>query len=52
MKGLSRDRRKMVITPTKCRRCGLSGGTMVKIGDHYEHQDKDKCRLMQSRRSS
>ena len=32
-----------------CSKCGLSGGTMVKIDDHYEHQDKDKCGIMQFR---
>ena len=33
-----------------CSKCGLGGGTMVKVGDHYEHQDQEKCRILQLRR--
>ena len=35
--------------PILCSKCGLSGGTLVKVADHYEHQDKEKCRIMQLR---
>lgn len=30
-----------------CSKCGLSGGTLVKVDDRYECQDKEKCRIMQ-----
>lgn len=36
--------------PITCQKCGLSGGTLVKVGDHYEHQDKAKCKILQVRR--
>ena len=44
------------LTPTKlnyitCSKCGLSGGTLVRVGeDTYECQDKAKCRMLQLRR--
>lgn len=48
---LARDRKKLdTPSPIACSKCGLSGGTLVKIDDHYEHQDKEKCRLLQLRR--
>lgn len=34
-----------------CDRCGLAGGTLVKIGDDkYAHADKELCKLMQLRK--
>lgn len=50
MKGLTRDRKKMYDYPIKCSKCGASGGTMEKVKDHYEHQDKAKCRIIQLRK--
>ena len=51
MKGLTRDRKKEVIRYLTCSKCGLSGGTLVRVNDdHYEHQDKAKCRMLQLRR--
>lgn len=51
MKGLARDRRKLLFrNPIKCRKCGLSGGTLVKVGDLYECQDKEKCAVALFRR--
>jgi len=35
-----------------CSKCGLPGGTLVKIDDHYEHQDNRVCRIMQLRRTA
>lgn len=32
--------------PILCSKCGKPGGTLVKVDDHYEHQDKRKCRIM------
>jgi len=33
-----------------CSKCGVGGGTLLKIGEgkntHYEHQNKAKCQLM------
>jgi len=37
-------------TTITCSKCGVGGGTLLKIGEgkntHYEHQDKTKCQLM------
>ena len=44
------DRHKQAGTSVVCSRCGLSGGTLVKIGDgKYVCQDQRKCGLLQSR---
>ena len=51
MKGLARDLKKLL--PRKaivCSKCGLSGGTLVKVGDLYECQDKEKCAVALFRR--
>ena len=32
--------------PIPCYRCGNIGGTLVKVDDQYEHQDKDMCSLL------
>jgi len=37
-------------TPIACGKCGVAGGTLVKVGDSYVHQDTSKCRLLQLRR--
>ena len=50
MKGLSRDRKKIDYKPIKCSRCHTSGGTLVKVSDHYEHQNQELCGVMQLRR--
>lgn len=47
MKGLARDRGKMYAYPIKCSKCDATGGTLLKVDDHYEHQDQAKCRIMQ-----
>lgn len=31
-----------------CSKCGCIGGTFLKIDDHYEHQDKDACKLLEA----
>ena len=33
-----------------CYKCGLPGGTLVKIDDKYCHQDEKKCLTLQMRR--
>jgi len=52
MKRLTRDRKKKQYLDKfiRCSRCGLPGGTLVKEGDHYRHQDAETCRLLQLRR--
>jgi len=50
MKGLTRDRKKETIQYLTCSKCGLGGGTLVKVEDNYEHQDKEKCQMLQLRR--
>lgn len=30
-----------------CSKCKTPGGTLIKVGDYYEHQDKKRCRVMQ-----
>jgi len=50
MKGLSRDLKRIYTYPIKCSKCGITGGTMVKVDDHYEHKNKEQCRIMQLRR--
>jgi len=32
-----------------CSKCGKSGGALLKVGDHYEHLDKAKCRILQGK---
>lgn len=44
-----RDRHKHTGTLITCSECGTGGGTLVKVDDHYEHQDKATCRMMQLR---
>jgi len=53
MKGLSRDLKKIAYTnrPIKCTKCGSTGGTLVKVDNHYEHMDKELCKIMSMRRS-
>jgi len=36
--------------PIVCSKCGVAGGTLVKVDDNYVHQDTTKCRLLQLRR--
>ncbi len=51
MKGLTRDKRKLLNrNPIKCSKCGLPGGTLVKVGDLYECKDTEKCAIAQFRR--
>lgn len=50
MRGLTRDRKKIDYKPIACSKCGLAGGTLVKVDDRYEHQDRAKCRMLQLRR--
>ena len=47
-----RDKKRETGKPIVCSRCGVPGGTLVKIDDHYEHQDRRTCLLLQSRRKS
>lgn len=49
-KGLARDLKKIYSYPILCHKCGTGGGTLVKAGDHYEHQDQQLCRVMKLRR--
>lgn len=49
-KGLARDRKTMYAIPIKCSKCDASGGTLLKVDDHYEHQNKADCRIMQMRK--
>jgi len=49
MKGLTRDRKKMLTKPIVCSKCGTSGGTLHKVDDHYECSDTGKCKVMQLR---
>lgn len=46
----ARDRKKLLTHTILCKSCGKPGGTLVKIGDDYFHQDKEKCRILQMRR--
>ena len=32
-----------------CSKCSLSGGTLVKIDDNYQHQNTTMCRILQMR---
>ena len=51
MKGLTRDRRKLLNrNPLVCKKCGVSGGTLVKDGDLYVCKDTDTCALLRLRR--
>ena len=34
-----RDRKVERGAPLVCSRCGVAGGTLVKVDDHYEHQE-------------
>ena len=34
----------------KCHLCGESGGTLVKKGDGYAHQDSGRCQVLKFRR--
>lgn len=45
-----RDKHKQGGQPILCSNCGMSGGTLVKVDDHYQHQDIAKCRLLALRR--
>jgi len=36
--------------PIVCARCGLAGGTLVKVDDKHVHQDETKCRILQLRK--
>ncbi len=31
--------------PIRCFKCGKYGGTLLKIDDHYEHQNRELCRI-------
>lgn len=28
-----------------CSKCGIPGGTLIKVDDHYQHQDTAICKL-------
>ena len=43
-------RHRVVGNRVVCSKCGLGGGTLVKVGDSYQHQDQAMCRLMQLRK--
>lgn len=43
---LTKDRRNRDVAPIACSKCGLPGGTLLKVDDHYEHQNKAKCMLL------
>jgi len=36
--------------PIVCARCGLAGGTLVKVDDKHVHQDETKCRILRLRK--
>ena len=40
----------LVGKPIVCSKCGKPGGTQIRVGDHYEHQDTAKCGLPTHRR--
>ena len=50
VKGMSRDLKKRTPRLIRCKTCGLPGGTLIKTGDDYVHQDKQVCRILQLRK--